>query len=69
MVLLDVTVEVLEEAVHSGIAGGAVPSSFRVLRRLLDRIEDSATGEMLLPELHVPIPEHRVEEAATVAGA
>lgn len=37
-------VEVLTEGVHSGGAGGIVPSSFRVIRRLLDRIEDSSTG-------------------------
>src|SRR3989475_4940410 len=33
------TVEVLSEGVHSGAASGIVPSSFRILRQLLDRIE------------------------------
>jgi acetylornithine deacetylase/succinyl-diaminopimelate desuccinylase-like protein len=67
MVMATVRVEVLREGVHSGAAGGAVPSSFRVLRRLLSRLEDEATGELLLPELHVPIPESRVAEMARVA--
>jgi acetylornithine deacetylase/succinyl-diaminopimelate desuccinylase-like protein len=45
------TVKVLEHGVHSGLAGGVVPSSFRLARLLLDRIEDAATGDLLLPEL------------------
>jgi acetylornithine deacetylase/succinyl-diaminopimelate desuccinylase-like protein len=46
-----VRVDVLTEGVHSGMAGGVVPSSFRILRRILSRIEDEDTGEILLPEL------------------
>jgi acetylornithine deacetylase/succinyl-diaminopimelate desuccinylase-like protein len=46
-----VRVDVLTEGVHSGGAGGLVPSSFRILRHILSRIEDDATGEILLPEL------------------
>jgi len=38
------TVEVLDEGVHSGDASGIVPSSFRILRRLLSRLEDEETG-------------------------
>ncbi len=52
-----VTAKVLEGGQHSGIASGVVPSSFRVLRELLDRLEDARTGEILLPELHVEISE------------
>ncbi len=54
---LTLEVQVLEEGVHSGSASGVVPSSFRVARLLLDRLEDAATGEMRLPELHCEIPE------------
>ncbi len=54
--------EVLREGVHSGAAGGVVPSSFRILRRLLSRIEDEASGEILLPELHEQTPAHRIAE-------
>jgi acetylornithine deacetylase/succinyl-diaminopimelate desuccinylase-like protein len=43
---VELTVEVLTEGVHSGMAGGVVPSSFRILRQLLDRVEDSATGRI-----------------------
>ena len=65
------TVRVLTEGVHSGAASGIVPSSFRILRKLLSRIEDEATGRMKLPELFVEIPEDRqsqAKEAANVLG-
>src|SRR5919108_897933 len=61
------TVEVLTEGVHSGLASGIVPSSFRILRSLLSRIEDERTGEIPLRELHADIPRERVEQAK--AGA
>ncbi|MET7998622.1 M20/M25/M40 family metallo-hydrolase [Amycolatopsis sp. NPDC005232] len=61
------TVAVLQEAVHSGIASGVVPSSFRILRLLLDRLEDPATGRILLPELNAPIPPERVADAQRLA--
>jgi acetylornithine deacetylase/succinyl-diaminopimelate desuccinylase-like protein len=50
-------VDVLTEGAHSGGAGGIVPSSFRIIRHLLDRVEDSETGGILLPELHADIPD------------
>ena len=62
------TVDVLEEGVHSGDASGVVPSSFRIARNLLDRLEDSATGHITLPALHADIPAHRVREAAQTAA-
>jgi acetylornithine deacetylase/succinyl-diaminopimelate desuccinylase-like protein len=67
-VMATVTVRVLEAGMHSGIASGIVPSSFRIMRQLLDRLEDSATGEVKLPEMNVPIPaERRADAAALVA--
>jgi acetylornithine deacetylase/succinyl-diaminopimelate desuccinylase-like protein len=48
-----------------------VPSSFRILRGLLSRLEDEATGEVKLPELYVQIPPQRIaqaKEAARVLG-
>ena len=66
------TVQVLEEGVHSGDASGVVPDSFRILRELLSRLEDPATGEIRLRELHAPIPAQRLEQArhaAQVLGA
>jgi acetylornithine deacetylase/succinyl-diaminopimelate desuccinylase-like protein len=56
-------VEVLEEGVHSGDASGVVPSSFRIARSLLDRLEDAATGRILPPAFQCEIPAERVEQA------
>ena len=61
-------VEILTEGVHSGEASGVVPSSFRICRELLDRIEDSFDGRMLLPELHVEIPTDRRQQAFDTAS-
>lgn len=61
-------VQVLTEGVHSGAASGIVPSSFRVLREVLDRIENSNTGEILPDFLKSPIPTYRVSEAAHAAN-
>jgi acetylornithine deacetylase/succinyl-diaminopimelate desuccinylase-like protein len=63
------TVEVLTEGVHSGAASGIVPSSFRIMRQLLDRLEDARTGEILPRDFHVEIPRERVAEARDVARA
>jgi acetylornithine deacetylase/succinyl-diaminopimelate desuccinylase-like protein len=60
-------VDIITEGVHSGEASGVVPSSFRIVRQLLDRLEDSETGRILLPELHVDIPADRVEQARQTA--
>ena len=59
-------VQVLDEGVHSGDSSGVVPSSFRILRHLLDRLEDSSTGR--LPQsLHCEIPAERVEQVHATA--
>lgn len=60
-------VEVLTEGVHSGSASGVVPSSFRILRQLLSRIEDESSGRILLDELHSEIPEERLQQARLAA--
>jgi acetylornithine deacetylase/succinyl-diaminopimelate desuccinylase-like protein len=67
--LVDLTLEVqvLTEGVHSGLAGGVVPSSFRILRQLLDRVEDAASGELLLPQLHTNVPDERLRQIAATA--
>jgi acetylornithine deacetylase/succinyl-diaminopimelate desuccinylase-like protein len=49
--VVTVKVEVLTEGIHSGQGGGVVPSSFRILRRILSAIEDADTGRILLPDL------------------
>jgi acetylornithine deacetylase/succinyl-diaminopimelate desuccinylase-like protein len=65
---VDLTIRVLEQGQHSGSASGVVPSSFRILRELLDRVEDAATGEVLVPELNAKIPDAEVDAAAAVAA-
>jgi len=51
------SVQVSHEGIHSGHGGGVIPSSFRIARMLLDRVEDSDSGKVLIPEMHVPITE------------
>lgn len=71
IVIGDLEVSILREGVHSGDAGGIVPSSFRVARHLLSRIEDATTGRILLEELEAEIPSDRraqAEKAASVLG-
>jgi acetylornithine deacetylase/succinyl-diaminopimelate desuccinylase-like protein len=60
-------VDVLEEGIHSGDASGVVPSSFRILRSLLDRIEDAKTGEITPREFHAEISDARVTQAQLAA--
>jgi acetylornithine deacetylase/succinyl-diaminopimelate desuccinylase-like protein len=60
-------VQVLTEGVHSGDASGVVPSSFRILRQLLSRLEDEASGRILVEDLHVEIPEQRLAQARRAA--
>jgi acetylornithine deacetylase/succinyl-diaminopimelate desuccinylase-like protein len=62
------TVEVLTEGVHSGDASGVVPSSFRVARALLERIEDSASGALQHPAFQAAIPSERTEQARAAAA-
>ncbi|MGH7331631.1 MAG: M20/M25/M40 family metallo-hydrolase [Candidatus Rokuibacteriota bacterium] len=62
------TVEVLGEGVHSGAASGIVPSSFRILRQVLGRLENEQTGEILVSECHTSIPPDRLKEVRAVAA-
>jgi len=61
--------DVLREGVHSGYASGVVPSSFRVLRQLLSRLEDETTGRVIPDYFHADIPRERVEQTRKVAEA
>ncbi|MDR7133802.1 acetylornithine deacetylase/succinyl-diaminopimelate desuccinylase-like protein [Lysobacter niastensis] len=61
------TVKVLSEGVHSGDASGIVPSSFRLLRQILSRIEDEDTGRILIEGLHADIPAERLAQAKEAA--
>jgi acetylornithine deacetylase/succinyl-diaminopimelate desuccinylase-like protein len=64
----NLSVKVSHEGVHSGMSGGAIPSSFRIQRMLLDRVENSSTGEVLIPEMHVEISDKIKQEAATLGS-
>jgi acetylornithine deacetylase/succinyl-diaminopimelate desuccinylase-like protein len=68
MVSGTLSIDILTEGVHSGEASGVVPSTFRIARQILDRLEDSATGTMLLDALHVDIPTDRVAQAEATAA-
>jgi len=69
LVIGTLEVSLLREGVHSGDGTGVVAASERVLRVLLDRLDDSRTGAMLLPELTTPIPEGRKAQAERTAAA
>ena len=60
-------VEILTEGVHSGDASGLVPSSFRIMRQVLDRLEDSKTGRLLPQSFHCEIPADRLAQAKVTA--
>ncbi|WP_313311465.1 M20 family metallopeptidase [Pulveribacter sp.] len=61
-------VEILTEGVHSGDASGLVPSSFRIMRQVLDRLEDSATGRLLPASFHCEVPQERLAQARATAA-
>lgn len=64
-------IKVLKQGVHSGSGSGIVPSCFRVLRQIINRIENETSGDVLLSDLQVEIPSQRIsqaEQAAAVLG-
>jgi acetylornithine deacetylase/succinyl-diaminopimelate desuccinylase-like protein len=65
----NLSIDVLTEGVHSGAASGIVPSTFRILRMLLTRVEDERTGRLLPEILHVEVPAQRRRQAEAAAAA
>jgi acetylornithine deacetylase/succinyl-diaminopimelate desuccinylase-like protein len=61
-------VQILDEGVHSGDASGLVPSSFRIMRQVLDRLEDSKTGRLLPASFHCEVPPDRLAQAQATAA-
>lgn len=61
-------VEILTEGVHSGDASGLVPSSFRIMRQVLDRLEDSKSGRLLPASFHCEVPSDRLAQAQATAA-
>jgi acetylornithine deacetylase/succinyl-diaminopimelate desuccinylase-like protein len=66
--MLKVNVQVVENGIHSGMASGVVPSSFRVLRQFLDLLEDAQTGEIHIKDLYVTIPDDITANAEALAN-
>lgn len=60
-------VDILDEGVHSGYASGIVPSSFRIARQLITRLEDEATGRVIPEALQAEIPQQRRSQLEAVA--
>ena len=67
MVAGNLRVDILTEGVHSGDASGIVPSSFRILRQVLARIDDTETGRVRIEALHVEVPHERLLQARATA--
>jgi len=61
-------VQILTEGIHSGDASGLVPSSFRIMRQVLDRLEDSKSGRLLPQSFHCEVPADRMEQARATAA-
>jgi len=61
-------VEILTEGIHSGDASGLVPSSFRIMRMVLDRLEDSTSGRLLPASFHCEVPADRLAQARATAA-
>ena len=68
MVTVALTVEIVTEGLHSGDVSGMVPSTFRIARSLLSRVEDEATGRVLLRSCTVEVPRDRLEQAHATAA-
>jgi acetylornithine deacetylase/succinyl-diaminopimelate desuccinylase-like protein len=62
-------VDILNEGVHSGDASGVVPSSFRIARMILNRIEKPETGEIFAKDFKAKIPQERLKQAEKTAKA
>lgn len=58
-----VKVEVLKNGVHSGMGSGIIPDSFRIGRKIIDQLEVSDNGQLLIDELYVNVPEDKYKQA------
>ncbi len=61
------TIETLKQGIHSGAGSGIAPSCFRIMRQILNRIENEKTGDVILSDLHVDIPPQRQQQANRAA--
>lgn len=67
LISANLKVQVLNEGVHSGDASGVVPSSFRILRMLLNRLENVDTGEIYPPQFKTDVPKERIVQVDRAA--
>lgn len=65
--MFNLEVEIASQGTHSGLAGGILPDTWRIINLLIRRLEDPETGKVI-DDLHVPIPDYFFEEAKTVAA-
>lgn len=65
--IVDLTVEAGAQGYHSGELGGIMPETFRILRTLLDRVDDKETGKVC-EELRKEVPARKLEEAKKMAA-
>ena len=66
-VAIELAVKILKTGMHSGEGSGIVPSTFRIMRQLIERIEDSRTGEIIIPELHQDLDPTIYEKTSATA--
>jgi acetylornithine deacetylase/succinyl-diaminopimelate desuccinylase-like protein len=60
-------VQMMTDGAHSGTSSGIVPSSFRITRQLLSRVEDEVTGLVKPEQFYVKIPPSRLEQVKAAA--
>lgn len=63
------TISTLKQGIHSGMGSGVTPSCMRILRQLLNRLENEETGDVVLSQLHIDIPKERIQQANEAALA
>ena len=63
------SIRVLTEGVHSGLATGIAPTPVRIAIELLTRLENPRTGDLLLDELRTEVPKDRVAQIDVAAKA
>lgn len=65
--ILDLNVEIGKVGYHSGELSGILPETFRIVRELLNRLDDPKTGRVC-DELQVEVPEFKRKEAEFLAN-
>lgn len=65
----DVKIRQLTKVLHSGVGGGIIPDISRVLRLILNRIDDVNTGRVLIESCNAVIPQERVAALKDAAAA